>query len=141
MIHAIQTAITDLLDSRYGYPIYTDKVLQGLKTPCFFVFCLTDTQKYRFANRYKKTCSFAVQYLSANKDDPSPDKQEKADELELLLEFLRIKDGMIKANEMSTDFQGEPLTITLTYPFFVLKKTTEQEAMQRLEQQSHINDQ
>lgn len=70
MIKSITEAVCIALNAEFGdgYTIYTEPVEQGLKEPCFFVFCIRSAGRRFPGRRYFQENLFCVQYLPADRD-------------------------------------------------------------------------
>ena len=56
MINSIIEGISISLNAEFGdnYTTYTESVEQGLKEPCFFVFCINPTNRVFLGKRYSR---------------------------------------------------------------------------------------
>ena len=62
MINSIIEGISISLNAEFGdnYTTYTESVEQGLKEPCFFVFCINPTNRVFLGKRYFKTNQMCI---------------------------------------------------------------------------------
>lgn len=122
-IGAITSAVSTAVYTAFGdgYEIYTDKVTQGLREPCFLIRCLNGAKNVDLGRRYKRETQISVQYFPKAEGDCA----EIADALERLLEALDTieADGCLLHGR---DIAGTPhdgmLTVTAIYDGFVLRE-------------------
>lgn len=122
-IGAITSAVSTAVYNAFGdgYEIYTDKVTQGLREPCFLIRCLNGAKNVDLGRRYKRETQISVQYFPKAEGDCA----EIADALERLLEALDTieADGCLLHGR---DIAGTPhdgmLTVTAIYDGFVLRE-------------------
>lgn len=124
-VGAITSAVSTAVYNAFGdgYEIYTDKVTQGLREPCFLIRCLNGAKNVDLGRRYKRETQISVQYFPKAEGDCA----EIADALERLLEALDTieADGCLLHGK---DITGTPhdgmLTVTAIYDGFVLREET-----------------
>ena len=124
-VGAITSAVSTAVYNAFGdgYEIYTDKVTQGLREPCFLIRCLNGAKNVDLGRRYKRDTQISVQYCPKAEGDCA----EIADALERLLEALDTieADGCLLHGK---DITGTPhdgmLTVTAIYDGFVLREET-----------------
>lgn len=63
-VNLITDAISIALNGEFGdgYTNYTENVKQGLKEPCFFIFCINPTHELFLGKRYSGKISFAYSF-------------------------------------------------------------------------------
>lgn len=115
-------AIAEALFQEFGsdYEIYTEKVEQGLKEPCFLIRCLNPTKTVHIGKVYKRTNQFSVQYIPSTADV----YEECHSVLERLFECLEdviLSDKPVHGTELNGEIQDDILTFTVNYDGFVLK--------------------
>lgn len=125
-IQKISDAISEALFQEFGsdYEIYTEKVEQGLKEPCFLLRCLNPTKNVDLGQRYKRTNQFSVQYFPSTPDS----LEECTSTLERLFECLEdviVSEKPIHGTDLQGQFTDGILTLTVNYDGFVLKECTE----------------
>lgn len=122
-VGAITSAVSTAVYNAFGdgYEIYTDKVTQGLREPCFLIRGLNGAKNVDLGRRYKRETQISVQYFPKAEGDCA----EIADALERLLEALDTieADGCLLHGR---DIAGTPhdgmLTVTAIYDGFVLRE-------------------
>lgn len=67
MINAIIEAISIALNEEFGggYEIHMEEMKQGLKEPCFFIFCVNQADELFFGKRSFRANQFCIQYFPA----------------------------------------------------------------------------
>ena len=128
LIDAIAEALFQEFKS--GYEIYTEKVEQGLKEPCFLIRCLNPTKNRHLGLRYLRTNQFSVQYIPSSAEA----NEECASVLERLFECLEcvvLSGKPVHGTEIHGEITDGILTFTVNYDGFVLK-TEEHEPMENL---------
>ena len=63
MINTIISAISNTLDTEFGYDVHLGQVEQGLEIPCFFINCLNPQISKFPGNRYYRENQFCIQYV------------------------------------------------------------------------------
>lgn len=121
-IKNLTDAIAEALFQEFGsdYEIYTEKVEQGLKEPCFLIRCLNPTKNKHLGQVYKRTNQFSVQYIPSTMDV----NEECHSVLERLFECLEdviLSDKPVHGTELNGEIQDDILTFTVNYDGFVLK--------------------
>lgn len=133
MIQEIINGILAALYEEFGeeYTLYTESVEQGLKEPCFFVFCVNVETKLVRGRRYQHTGQFVIQYLTGSKE-PRAEFAEVAERLYACLEMITASDGILRGNLGEAEITGEALTLFANYDFFSYRPGIEQK-MEALE--------
>lgn len=123
MINSIVKAISIALNTEFGnaYKIYAEEVKQGLKEPCFFVFCINPTNELFLGKRYFRANQFCIQYF------PSTNKKKEesnavADRLYLCLELIAVDGDLVRAAKMHYEMVDGVLNFFLNYDLFVYRK-------------------
>lgn len=132
-INKIIDAICITLNSQFGdgYEIYTQSVEQGLKEPCFFVFCVSPTSEKFLAKRYVKRNLFSIQYFPSTKEVST----ECNDVLETLfdcLEYVCVGEDITFGTKMHGEVSDGILNFFVSYDMFVYKKEENEPHMQDL---------
>ena len=70
MINSIIEAVSAALNEEFGdgYEIHMEEIEQGLKEPCFFIFCLNSTNDPFPGKRHFRTNQLCIQYLPETSD-------------------------------------------------------------------------
>ncbi|MBQ6164830.1 MAG: hypothetical protein IJK23_10195 [Clostridia bacterium] len=124
MRQKIIDAIVAILTEEYpDCPVYTERVEQGLKTPCFFAYQIGATIRRQIGKRISEKYSFAVQYLPAS-EEPRAECAEVEETLYCLLEDVTADGDVLHSDDITSETTDEVLTVYPSYSFF----TREQEA-------------
>ena len=132
-IQNLINAIAEALFQEFGsdYEIYTEKVEQGLKEPCFLIRCLNPTKNLFLGRCYKRTNQFSIQYIPSTQDA----NEECNNVMERLFECLEnviLQGKPVHGAELHGEITDGILTFTVNYDGFVLKEE-EQFNMEDLE--------
>ena len=127
MIKKIIDGILAALSEEFGdeYTLYTESVKQGMKEPCFFVFCISPNTRVFRGRRYYHENQFAIQYLTAA-DEPRTECANVAERLFACLELITVDGDLMRGTEMDADISDEVLTFTVSYNFFSYVANTEE---------------
>lgn len=127
MIKKIIDGILATLSEEFGdeYTLYTESVMQGMKEPCFFVFCISPNTRVFRGRRYYHENQFAIQYLTAA-DEPRTECTNVAENLFACLELITVDGDLMRGTDMNADISDEVLTFTVNYNFFSYVANTEE---------------
>ena len=123
MINSIIEAISISLNAEFGdeYTTYIESVEQGLKEPCFFVFCINPTSRVFLGNRYFGQNQFCLQYFPVDKDKAREECNAVAERLYSCLEYITITGDFIRGTKMKCEMADGVLNFFVNYDFFVCK--------------------
>lgn len=123
MINKVIDAICNALYLEFGddYKIYTDTVEQGLKEPCFSVFCISPMKKQFFGKKYKVSNLYMVLYFPKDKNEPSQEINEVNERLFNCLEYIKETGDLIRGTEMIGEVIDDVLNFKVKYEFFTLQ--------------------
>lgn len=127
-VNDIISGVSRALNKEFGagYTNYTEEVKQGLKTPCFFIFCIDRKSKLMRANcgsqvlkkRYFLENRFCIQYLPSSENRGREECFAVAEKLPLLLEELEIDSELLRGTDMSCEVVDGVLSFFVDYNFF-----------------------
>lgn len=123
MIDRVLQGVTDAIYQTFGddYEIYTERVEQGLKEPCFFVYCINPSVDIFLGDRLKNSLQFAVQYIPKG-----PQKNSEMNNIYLRLNkavrFINVEGNKMMAQGILADISDEILTVSFSYVFFNYEK-------------------
>lgn len=139
MINKIIDAISISLNSQFGdgYEIYTESIEQGLKEPCFSVFCLNPTNDLFRNNKYFRNNQFCIQYFPST----SEPKTECNTVLEKLYDYLELitivenetTNSVTRGSRMKGEVVDGVLNFFVNYNMFVYKVETPADSMENLQ--------
>lgn len=123
MINKIITGISQALHAEFGagYTTYTESVEQGLKEPCFFIFCLRPTNNRFFAERFRRTHHFMIQYLPATKD-VNKECNAVAERLFISLALIDVQGDWTRGMKMSSEITDGVLHFQVNYDMFMYRQ-------------------
>lgn len=129
MINAIVEAVSVALNAEFGdgCEIHMEEMEQGLKEPCFFVFCLNPARIPFLRGRYLGTCRLCVQYFPAG-GEKQRECNSVAERLWQCLEFVTVGgDGrLVMGTKMNSEMADGVLNFFVSYSW--IARRTEREA-------------
>lgn len=123
MINSIKSAISTSLFEEFGedYEIYTEKVEQGLKEPCFLISSLNQSSTQFFSARYKKNNLFSVQYFPST-NEIKAECNDVAERLNDCLEWITVGDDLVRGTNINSQLVDDVLHASVTYNYFAVSK-------------------
>lgn len=123
MINSIIESISISLNAEFGddYTTYIESVEQGLKEPCFFVFCLNPTNRVFFGKRYFRENQFCLQYFPSDKDMVKEECNAVAERLFSCLEYITVAGDLVHGTKMKCEVVDGVLNFFVNYDLFVYK--------------------
>lgn len=121
MINSIIEAISTSLNAEFGdeYSIYTESVEQGLKEPCFFLFCINPTNRVFLGKRYFRTNKMCIQYFPTDKDRENEECNKVAERLFSCLEYITVSGDLLRGTKMKCELIDGVLNFFVNYDMFV----------------------
>lgn len=136
MINEVMTGISRTLDTIFNADggenaIYSEKIEQGLKVPCFII-SLVDAAKMPLLNvRSKQTYSFDVKYISKN--GTKAEMLSAADKLFFGLKFITLLNGdKLMGFNMRYEIVDDVLHFFVEYPV-TMREVEEIDTMENYE--------
>ena len=117
--------ICDSLKNEYGYDIYTDKIQQGFKEPCFFVETVSTNQRRIGYRRYERTQAFCIHYFPEESNSVNDDCLIMGENLLFLLEYIKIGEHQARGHMMRYDISGEVLNFHVNYNYHLIMNFNE----------------
>ena len=117
MIDDVITGISRTLDEKFNgaYRIYSEKIEQGLKSPCFIIDVVNTTSDPLLNARSKRTYNFDIVYIS--KSNTYAEMYSMAEKLFSALKWIILLDGTkLLAFEMRYEVVDNDLHFFVTYP-------------------------
>ena len=134
MINLIIDAISISINSAFGdgYEIYTESVEQGLKEPCFSIFCLNPTSRLFLGERYFRQNMFCIQYFPST-EEKDAECNDVSESLFDCLEYISIQGDLTRGTKMHGELVNGVLNFFINYDMFVykVKDTTKMGELQR----------
>lgn len=140
MINPIIKGISIALYAEFGdgYKIYAEDVEQGLKEPCFFVSCISSSDRLYFDKRHLRENQFCIQYFPAPGRRQTKECHDIAERLEKCLEYLNAQSGLIRGTKMHYEISDEILHFFVNYDCFIRRRTGDQDGMQAMENRTNV---
>lgn len=134
MYNEIMDAVTIKLDTIFpGMTVYTSKVEQGLKEPCFFVGFLDPSEKPLLGTRYFRSIGIYIQYLPGEGEQRTRELNRVLGVLMESMEYLSLADGtLIRGTKRSGEFKEKVLTFFVNYDRFGRRAGKEMESMNQI---------
>ena len=131
----IVIAISRKIDEVFGgkYNLYTDYNKQDMKVPCFFIRNFNFNINKLFDNRYEKNYMFEMTFFTEDKDKSFKNNDVK-ENLNYILEYLQVKDSVIRCHNFECKEIEGILICTFKYKFIVIKQKEAEPFMQILNQ-------
>lgn len=120
MINAIINAIVKAIHDEFGdeYEIYTEEMEQGLKEPCFSIFCINPTIRQFLGKKYFRQNSFMVLYFPSSVEEPMNEINEVVEKLFKCLELINDKGDLIRGTNMNPNVVDGVLNFNVNYDLF-----------------------
>jgi len=130
----IMDAVTRKLDTLFPeMTVYTSKVEQGLKEPCFFVGFLDPSEKPLLGTRYFRSTGIYIQYLPEEGEQRTRELNSVLGVLMESMEYLSLADGtLIRGTKRSGEFKEKVLTFFVNYDRFGRRTGKDMESMNQI---------
>lgn len=121
----------DILESKFSYSIYAGEIVEGFKTPCFFIKLIKrkDSQTTNFTNN---PLSIIITYFASSEKNKDIEYIDMIDDIELLFNTgFQVADRYLHINSIRDERIGEKqdilqITIEIEYLDSTNKKTNEE---------------
>ena len=141
--HILSKVVTDLA-AEFGYPVYSDEVLEKFKKPCFFITA-SSTMNPQSVNWMKKELTLQLTYYAKDSEKNEIAYMDVIDRVQQLFQVgIQVDDRYLHIESIEDDRAGEEqdiLTITIIIPFLeqVVKPASSAEIMEELDMEVHHN--
>lgn len=134
MISSIIKGISVAINTEFGdgYTIYTESIEQGLKEPCFFISCLSPTNKVFFGERYFRTNQMCIQYIPTNTSVEKEECNAVVERLFNCLEYITVGEDPVRGSKMNSEIIDGILNFFVNYDLFIMKLKNEEVAMNEI---------
>lgn len=134
MINSIIEGISISLNEEFGddYINYTEEVKQGLKEPCFFIFCINPTNRLFLGKRYFRKNQFCVQYFPFDRMREKEECNDVAERLFGCLEYITVAGDLVHGTKMKCEITDGILNFFVNYDMFIYKKANTPDVMGEL---------
>lgn len=137
MQREIIKGIAKAIQNEFGnaYTVYSEKVRQGVRKPCFFINGERFGEIPYIMGRYMKENAFLVSFYPQDfGDDGEKDQCGKAAErLFKCLEYIIVDGNLTRGSKMSGEIRDGVLKFSVNYDMFVVKPKEEIPAMENLD--------
>lgn len=133
MTSNIAAAIAIRLHQIFGadYEIYTDTVEQGLKEPCFFIFCLNQSKEPLTQFRSKRQNTYDIHYFP--KSTKAEEVSNVTDQLFDGMCFIQTDNGLLRGTKMQAEVTDGILHFQVQYNYICVEDLPQNEAMEKVE--------
>ncbi|MEG2050893.1 MAG: hypothetical protein RR012_01185 [Oscillospiraceae bacterium] len=130
MINKIIDAIALSLNAEFTdtHEIYTESIQQGLKEPCFFIFCLNPTSDLFLNKRYFRRNQFCIQYFPLG-SDVNAECNAVLERLFNCLGAVTVDNSLVNGTKMHGEIVDGVLNFFVNYDLFVYKVTNDDNQM------------
>lgn len=138
MINSTIEAIGNAISAEFGneYTIYSESVKQGLKEPCFFIFCINPTNTRFPGERFYRQNQFCVQYIPSDARE-NHDCNSVAERLYEVLAWIEVTGDNVMGSAMSYEITDGILSFFVNYNIFV-KKILDYDVMEELNENTTV---
>lgn len=121
MINSIIAAVSQALNAEFGdaCAVYTEKIVQGLREPCFFIACINPTNKPFPNKRYFRENQFCLQYFPADTNRAREECNAVAEQLYWCLEYISVAGDLTRGTQMHYEVIDDVLHFFVNYDMFV----------------------
>lgn len=142
VIKALAKALNGALAERKKkYTIYTENVEQGLKQPCFFIYCTNYKDELYRGRRYRLSTDLAIEYIPP---DPRDDREINKNVNSILpilydaTETIEVDGNLLSGINRSVENTDGGVVFNVRYEYFYYK-TEEVDKMEILNQEGAVN--
>ncbi len=136
----IDGVIKAIRDNDLAYRIYTEKVEQGLKAPCFSVKCFNSRSQSKFNTRVLKTYMISISYFPQSDTDARTECMAVWDVLSEALDTISVGNSLVHCkDEIDYEIVDDVLVCTATYELLCNRVNETGELMETLEYEGVID--
>lgn len=136
MINSIIEAISKAVKEEFGsrYTNYMEEVKQDLKEPCFFILCLSPTNRLFLKKKYFRTNQFCIQYFPEDRNNKKRECNETAERLMSCLRWITVLGKQIMGTKMEYEVVDGILHFFVNYDMYVYQKSDPLPKMEELKE-------
>lgn len=140
MINGVLQGIVDALSREFGeeYEIYTSKIEQGLKEPCFFVRCINATNNLFRGKRRTTTNQFVIQYFPQDDIDLYEESNYIFERILYATEYIKVDDDILRGIGVGYTINDDTLMVMVNYDFPIYREEEPAETMYTLKQKEGV---
>ncbi len=122
IICAVAKAINKELNHNNEYAIYTERVEQGLKTPCFFILCRNYSDELYRGKRYKAGADFSIEYAAeCTAENINSAANSIIEKLYDITEVISTDEGELRGIERKVEKNDKGFVFSVRYQYFYYK--------------------
>lgn len=135
MVNRLTESISAALLGEFGrgYKIYREEKQQGLEEPCFFIVCISPSNKRFFGKRYFRGNQFCIHYFPQDGLRRNQECHTVAERLFSCLEYLVMEGDKVMGTGMHYEVDGGILHFFVNYDMFVYRPETPAPMMGEME--------
>ncbi len=140
IINALSREVSKKLNADSNkYTIYAENVEQGLKRPCFFIYCKDyKDERYR-GNRYKVNADIVIEYLPPDEEKSiNADVNNIIEVLYDITEYIKIDDNVLQGNNRLIENAENCIIFNVSYGYFYYK-SEDVVHMENLKERTDVN--
>lgn len=140
MINGVLQGIVDALSEKFGdnYEIYTSKIEQGLKEPCFFVRCINATNNLFMGQRRTTTNQFVIQYFPSDTIELYEESNDIFERIIYATEYIKDGNDIMRGTSAGYAINDDTLMVIINYDFPIYRLQEPDEMMEELIQKEGV---
>ena len=115
--------------------IHEEELNQGLEEPCFFIKILQGKHTQELGKRYRRVCSFDIQYFNSDKRA----LQDMAEQFYDVMELINLGDAKHRGVNMKHETTDGVLHFFVDYNFILYRQGEDIPKMQELKQEGYVH--
>lgn len=125
MIQKIIEGISSAIYEEFGgeFTIYSEKVKQGLKDPCFIISCVRTGHGAEMRRAYTQNNLFWVQYIPKENGREKEECYSAAERLAHCLEYITVGGDLARGVDIHYEVNDGVLTFSVTYKMRVVARS------------------
>lgn len=139
MTEEVIKAIARALNSVFGeeYTIYTENVEQGLKLPCFFIYCKGYKDELYRGKRYRLSTDIVVEYIPEEDGETNRNVNNILSVLYDVTELVDVDGNLLRGLDRSVENTDGGTVFNVRYEYFYYKRE-EADKMEILKQEGAV---
>lgn len=118
----VSKAIKEEFNQNNEYVIYTERVEQGLKTPCFFVMCSKYSDELYRGKRYRARADISIEYVAeCTAENVNAEENSIIERLYDITEVISTGEGELRGTERKAEKNDKGFVFSVVYQYFYYK--------------------
>ena len=139
MLNDIINGISVAINAEFpDLQIYIDEIEQGMQTPCFLIFNLTNRETQKLNNRYLREHSFNVQYFPKSITKPTREAATVGTKLFDVLEYITVNGALVRGTDRRHELVNDVLHFFVDYDVYIHKLKDPDPYMETLEHTQQV---